>query len=73
MVNTNPEARYDVVVIECRSRRVTNIVGKARRLSGNTSAESLEDLMYTRCNAEHMPLIVLTGAYKVDDIVPEGA
>ena len=70
-MNTNPEARYDVVIIACGDLKVNSIVGRNRKLSGHLSAESLEELMYQRCNEDYMPLIVPTGACKVGDTVPD--
>lgn len=67
------DRRFDVIVFERSTRKVTGIPGKnLRRHGAYQSAESIEDLMFTRLDIVNFDaLTVPTGRYKVGDVVEE--
>lgn len=60
--------RYDVIVYEINSNKVSRVVGKNLRRDGAfNSAQSRLDTMLSRINANYNAEIVPTGTYKEGD------
>ena len=69
---TNPEPKFDVIVYQIESRKVSSIFGEKLPLKGDFhSAESGQRFLLKCISRYYTAMIVPTGKYREGDIIHE--